>query len=124
MADTLHARQMHLNESIRPERFDELMPNALGVPWGTALGSTSKILAHAQHYARQLESVVARWDASDFSVMQPVAPCPMMAWAMLWVEVSKVAGQKELKLIGESSGANAVRGGHDFLQTRGAGDTV
>jgi hypothetical protein len=45
----------------------------------------------------------------------------MMAWAMLWVEVSKVAGQKELKLIGESSGANAVRGGHDFCRPAARG---
>ena len=129
MAHALHAWQMHLSESIRPERFDELMPSALGVPWGTAIrslgiGSTSKILLHAQHYARQLESVVARWDASDFGVMQPVAPCPMMALAMFIIEISKVLGQKELDLLGESSGASTARGGSDWAQNRGAGDTV
>ena len=48
----------------------------------------------------------------------------MMAWAMLHIETAKVVGQKELDLLGESSGANAARGGNDWAQNRGAGDTV
>ena len=115
---------MHLSESIRPERFDELMPNALGVSWAAAFGSSNRVLVHAQHYARQLESVVARWDASDFGMMQPVAPCPMMAWCMVHMEVAKVVGRKELTLIGESSSSHTARGESDWVHTRGAGDTV
>jgi hypothetical protein len=115
---------MHLGESIRPERFDELMPKAFGVSWGAAFGSTSRVLGHTQHYARQLESVVARWDASDFGMMQPVAPCPMRGWGMFSLELITLVGQKELDLLGESSGASTARGGSDWAQNRGAGDTV
>jgi hypothetical protein len=91
--------QMHLKESVPPERFDALMPNALGMSWGAALGSTSAVLLQTQTYFRQLESVVARWEgASDFSVLQPAVPYPHMVLSMLGVEGQKAAGQKEVCL--------------------------
>lgn len=91
---------MHLRESVSTERFDALMPNALGMPWGAALGSLGAALGSAlPTYFGQLESVVARWEgASDFSVLQPAAPYPHMALGMLAVETVKAAGQKEVCL--------------------------
>ena len=91
--------QMHLRDSVAATRLDELMPNALGMSWGEAIGSTSIIMHQTQTYFRQLESVVARWEAtSDFSVLQPAAPWPQMALRMLNVEQVKAAGQKEVCL--------------------------
>jgi hypothetical protein len=91
--------QAHLRESVPPERFDALMPNALGMSWGAALGSAGTVMHSTQTYFRQLESVVARWEgASDFSVLQPAVPYPHMALAMLAVEGQKAAGQKEVCL--------------------------
>ena len=75
------------------------MPNALGMSWGAALGTTAAVMSHTQTYFRQLESVVARWEAtSDFSVLQPAVPYPHMALTMLAVEAVKTAGQKEVCL--------------------------
>ena len=73
------------------------MPNALGMSWAAALGTTSALMHQTETYFRQLESVVARWEgASDFSVLQPATPYPHMALTMLGVEAAKTAGQKEV----------------------------
>jgi hypothetical protein len=91
--------QAHLRDSIPAARFDALMPNALGMSWGAALGTPGVVMYQTQTYFRQLESVVARWEAtSDFSVLQPAAPYPQMALGMLSVEAAKTAGQKEVCL--------------------------
>jgi hypothetical protein len=91
--------QAHLRDSLPAERFDALMPNALGMSWGASLGTLSALLHQTQTYFRQLESVVARWEgASDFSVLQPAVPYPQMALGMLAVEAAKAAGQKEVRL--------------------------
>ena len=91
--------QAHLRESVPPERFDALMPNALGMSWVAALGSTSVVMLQTHTYFRQLESVVARWEASsDFSVLQPAVPYPCWALMMLHLEQTKAAGQKEVCL--------------------------
>jgi hypothetical protein len=90
---------LHLRDSVPAARLDALMPNALGMSWDAAFGSTSAVMSQTQTYFRQLESVVARWEgASDFSVLQPVAPYPHMALMMLHVEQMKAAGQKEVCL--------------------------
>jgi hypothetical protein len=89
--------QAHLKESIPATRLDELMPNALGMSWDAALGTTTAVMSQTQTYFRQLESVVARWEAtSDFSVLQPAAPLPQMALAILFIQMTKAAGQKEV----------------------------
>ena len=91
--------QAHLREAVPVERFDALMPNALGMSWGAALGTTTAAMHQTQTYFRQLESVVARWEgASDFSVLQPAVPWPHMTLGMLSVEAVKAAGRKEVCL--------------------------
>ena len=88
---------MHLRDSVPAARFDALMPDALGMSWVAALGTTAAVMTQMETYFRQLESVVARWEAtSDFSVLQPAVPWPHMALAMLMVEMTKSAGQKEV----------------------------
>ena len=73
------------------------MPNALGMSWVAALGSTANVFNQTQTYFRQLESIVAQWEgASDFSVLQPVVPYPCMPLNMLNIEQIKAAGQKEV----------------------------
>jgi hypothetical protein len=91
--------QTHLKDSLPLTRLDALMPNALGIPWNAALGTTGTVMFQTQTYFRQLESVVARWEgASDFSVLQPAVPYPLMTLAMFAVEALKAAGQKEVCL--------------------------
>jgi hypothetical protein len=89
--------QVHLRDSLPATRFDALMPNALGVSWGAALGTTGVVMGQTQAYFRQLESVVARWEGtSDFSVLQPAVPWPHMALGMTFADLAKSIGQKEV----------------------------
>ena len=110
---------MHLNDNITLERLEALMPKALGVTWAAALGSPSITLWQACTYARQLESVAARWQSGDHSMLQPVVAYPFMAVAMIRVEVKKEAGRKELELLGQSSAAFHAAGGLDWAQKGG-----
>ena len=110
---------MHLNDNITLERLEALMPKALGVTWAAALGSPSVTLYQACTYARQLESVAARWQSGDHSMLQPVAAYPFMAVGMIMVEVKKEVGQNELELLGQSSAARVVAGGNDWAQKGG-----
>ena len=106
---------MHLNDNITLERLEALMPKALGVTWAAALGSPSIPLQQACTYARQLESVAARWQSGDHSMLQPVAVFPWMAVGMTQIEVKK-AGRKELQLLGQSSAARVAVGGSDAFR--------
>jgi hypothetical protein len=45
-----------------------------------------------------------------------VVALPLMAVVMTMVEVKKEVGQKELELLGQSSGARAAAGGMDWVQ--------
>ena len=110
---------MHLNDNITLERLEALMPKALGVTWAAALGSPSVPLHGTCTYARQLESVAARWQSGDHSMLQPVAAYPFMVVGMIMMEVKKEAGQKELEMLGQSSGARSAAGGSDWTQKGG-----
>ena len=107
---------MHLNDGATLERLEALMPKTFGITWPAALGSSNIPLYQACTYARQLESVTARWQNGDHSMLQPVVAFPFMAVAMINIEVKKEAGHKELELLGQSSVARAVAGGHDVFQ--------
>ena len=113
------ARQMHLNDGIGIERLEALMPKPFGITWAAALGSPNAPLYQACTYARQLESVAARWQSGDHGMLQPVVAYPHMAVAMIVVEVKKEAGRKELELLGQSSGARSAAGGSDWAQKGG-----
>jgi hypothetical protein len=47
---TLSLRRACLRDSVAPERFDALMPNALGISWGSVLGTLSVIMHQTQTY--------------------------------------------------------------------------
>jgi hypothetical protein len=113
------ARQMHLNDGVGIERLEALMPKTLGITWAAALGSPNAPLSQACSYARQLESVAARWQSGDHSMLQPVVAYPHMVVAMIMVELKKEAGRKELELLGQSSGARTAAGGTDWAQKGG-----
>ena len=52
-------------------------------------------------------------------MLQPVVAYPHMAISMIAVEVKKVAGRKELELLGQSSAARVAAGGNDWVQKDG-----
>jgi hypothetical protein len=110
---------MHLNDGVGIERLEALMPKTFGITWAAALGSPNVPLHQACTYTRQLESVAARWQSGDHSMLQPVAAYPYFVLAMIQVEVKKEAGRKELELLGQSSGARNAAGGSDWTQKGG-----
>jgi hypothetical protein len=107
---TARAWQLHLNDGISLERLDALMPKALGVTWDAALASPNMPMCQACTYARQLESVAARWQNGDFGMLQPAVAYPHMVLALIMGEVKKKSGHKELELLGQSSAAHHVAG--------------
>jgi hypothetical protein len=96
------------------------MPNALGVTWDAVLGSPNAPVYQMFTYARQLESVAARWQSGDHSMLQPEVALPFMVVAMIQTEVKKEAGRKELELLGQSSAARQAVGGGAVFQGGGA----
>jgi hypothetical protein len=102
----IFAVQMHMREQVPTEIFDERMPNTFGMSWSATLGSLGNVYGHVQTYVRQLESVVARWERDDFTMLQPVAPCPCWALVVAHVQVSKLVGRKQTELLGVSSGSS------------------
>jgi hypothetical protein len=113
------ARQMHLNDGIGIERLEALMPKTFGITWAAAIGSPNFPMHQACTYARQLESVAARWQSGDHSMLQPVVALSVFVIGMIQVEVKKEAGRKELELLGQSSGARSAAGGSDWAQKGG-----
>jgi hypothetical protein len=107
---------MHLNDGVDLERLEVLMPKALGVTWAAALGSPNMPVYQICTYSRQLESVVARWENGDYSMLQPVAACPEIVLGMITGELKKETGRKELELLGQSSQARNVAGGGNRFQ--------
>ena len=110
---------MHLNDGVGLERLEALMPKIFGITWAAAHGTPNAPLYQACTYARQLESVAARWQSGDHSMLQPVAAYPFMVVSMIQIEVKKEAGRKELELLGQSSGARSAAGGTDWTQKGG-----
>ena len=92
------------------------MPNALGVTWAAVLGTPNAPVYQMFTYARQLESVAARWQSGDYGMLQPEVAPPFMVVAMIQTEVKKEAGRKELELLGQSSAARNAAGGNDVFQ--------
>ena len=84
------ALQSHLNDGFDLERLEALMPKALGITSAAAVCT----------YARQLESVAARRQNGDSSMLQPVVALPYMVIGMVQAEVKKEAVRKELALLG------------------------
>jgi hypothetical protein len=105
MLSEIFATQMHLRESIPSNIFDEVMPDVFDISWGAALGSLGELFGHVQTYVRQLESVVSRWERDDFTMLQPVAPCPCWALILTHVHISQAVGKKQTELLGVSTGS-------------------
>ena len=107
---------MHLNDDVLLERLEAIMPNAFDITWTAAFAHPNVILYQTCTYARQLESIVARWRNGDHSMLQPVVADAAMAVAMIGTEMKREAGRKQLELIGQSSGALYVAGSANVFQ--------
>ena len=92
------ATKRHLNESVKPQQLATNMPQ-FGRDF-SFLGTTSDIYSHSVQYAAEFESVAARWARDDWGMLEPATPSPHIWLLMLFIEVLKAVGAKEVTLLG------------------------
>jgi hypothetical protein len=61
-------------------------------------------------YAAQFESIVSRWEASDFGLLQPVAPGPGFGVALAHVVQAQQGAKSEQELLFRSGATRAASG--------------
>ena len=115
--------QMHLYES--PEGGGMAIMNAMlpgvGFDWNI-LRNGGMPYINICTYAAQFESIVSRWEASDFGLLQPVVPGPGFGILMIHTAVQlSQASKSEQELLFRSGGArNAAGAGMAAFTSAGA----
>ena len=72
-------------------------------------------------YAAQFESIVSRWEASDFGLLQPVAPGPGFGVALAQLAQVQQGAKSEQELLFRSGAARQASGvGLAYLTSAGA----
>ena len=72
-----------------------------------SIGSISAIFYHTYVYAHQCELLVEAWARGDNSRLQPTQPCLQLILQVVLGLLKKAASEKELQLVGMSSGTEA-----------------
>ena len=76
-------------------------------------------------YAAQFESIVNRWEASDFGLLQPVVPGPGLGILMAINAVQmQQAAKSEQELLFRSGGARAAVGASMAVFTSAGADAM
>ena len=78
--DTARALQSHFNDGIDLERLDVLMPKALGITYGAALGSPNILMHQTCNYTRSSRLPPAR-------IIETAACCNRWLRTHIWVLV-------------------------------------
>ena len=102
---------MHLYES--PEGGGAATMNAMlpgvGFDW-KILGDGGMPYTNVCTYAAQFESIVSRWEASDFGLLQPVVPGPGFGIALAIGVQAQQAAKSEQELLFRSGATRAASG--------------
>ena len=103
---------MHLYES--PEGGGVATMNAMlpgvGFDWNI-LGNGIMMYTNICTYAAQFESIVSRWEASDFGLLQPVVPGPGFGIALAHMAVQmQQAANSEQELLFRSGATRSASG--------------
>jgi hypothetical protein len=89
------------------------------------LGTGSMPYTNICTYVAQFESIVNRWEASDFGLLQPVVPGPgfgiMLAHSAVQMQQ---AAKSEQELLFRSGAARQASGGNMAAFTRAGADAV
>ena len=97
---------MHLYES--PEGGTMAIMNAMlpgvGFDWNI-LGNGTMPYTNVCTYSAQFESIVSRWEASDFGLLQPVVPGPGLGLLLAHGVQMQQAGKSEQELLFRSGAA-------------------
>ena len=116
---------MHLYES--PEgggmaKLNALLPG-VGFDWNI-LGNGSMLYTNICTYAAQFESIVSRWEASDFGLLQPVVPGPGLGLVLALNVQGQQAAKSEQELLFRSGATRAASGGSMATFTSAGADAV
>ena len=111
--------QFHLYES--PEGGGMAILNAMlpgvGFDWNI-LGNGSMTYINICTYAAQFESIVSRWEESDFGLLQPVVPGPGFGIMLAHSAVqSQQAAKSEQELLFRSGATRAASGAFNAAWT-------
>ena len=85
-----------------------------------SIGSISAIFYHTCVYVHQCELLVEAWARGDNSRLQPTQPCLQLILQVVLGLLKKAASEKELQLVGMSSGTEAS---FSMLSIAGSGPT-
>jgi len=89
--------------------MNALLPG-VGFDWNI-LGTGTMPYLNVCTYAAQLESIVSRWEASDFGLLQPVVPGPGLGLMLAHGAVQmQQAAKSEQELLFRSGAARAASG--------------
>ena len=115
---------MHLYEE--PEgggaaKMNAMLPS-VGFDWN--IGGSRMVYTNICTYAAQFESIVSRWEASDFGLLQPVASGPGFGVLLAQVVQAQQAAKSEQELLFRSGAARQASGGSMAAFTSAAADAV
>ena len=96
----------------------------VGFDWNI-LGAGGMIYNNICTYAAQFESIVSRWEASDFGLLQPVVPGPGFGIGLAHSAVQvQQAAKSEQELLFRSGATRAASGGSMAAWTSAGADAV
>ena len=96
----------------------------VGFDWNI-LGGGQILYTNICTYAAHFESIVSRWEASDFGLLQPVVPGPGFALLLAHGAVqTQQAAKSEQELLFRSGATRAASGGSMAVFTSAGVDAV
>ena len=93
----------HLLQRPPPSFLDGMFPDGVA-DWTKFLaGSLAYLQFDMSAFADAWAPLERRWEAGDFSRMQPAQPTPWLAFNMVVIDMVKVVGARQMELEGASS---------------------
>ena len=103
--------------------MNALLPG-VGLDWNV-LGNGSMMYTNICTYAAQFESIVSRWEASDFGLLQPVVPGPGFGIVLAHSAVqAQQAAKSEQELLFRSGATRAAFGAFAAAYTSAGVDAM
>ena len=103
-------------------KLNALLPG-VGFDWNI-LGTGSMPYVNVCTYAAQFESIVSRWEASDFGLLQPVVPGPGLGLLLAHGVQMQQAGKSEQELLFRSGAARQASGASGATFTNAGVDAM
>jgi hypothetical protein len=119
-AAEMYASKLHLAQMFNPKRLDKLLPG-LGKSWAVKTGLNVLFAEHVI-YAREWESLVARWRVGDTSILQPRMPRVNNCLLLVLNQMKERVSQREFELIGVSAGKGLKKAEESFYSGGGGGE--